>query len=426
MNKTLSITGGRIIDAVANLDQITDLHIADGCVVAIGEAPTDFIADRHIDAAGLIVCAGFVDLSARLREPGETHKASIHSETYAAAANGITHLVCPPDTKPIVDTPAVAELLQQRASFSGFCHVLPIAALTQDLKGTHLAEMGALKTAGCIAVSNALNPIQNTEVLRNAFNYASSCDLTVVIQAADPWLQRGACVHEGAISTRLGLAGLAVEAETIGLARDLLLVEKTGVRAHFGRLSCAASVEMIRAAKVKGLAVSADVSAHQLFLTDMDILEYDSACHVYPPLRSYADQQALRAGLVDGTIDAICSDHQPHEPDAKTQPFPSTASGISALDTLLPLSLRLVDELSVPLAQALAWISSQPAQALQLDGGRIQIGKAANLCVFDATHQALVSPESMHSLRHNTPFLGWYLAGKVHYTVLNGRCVFET
>jgi len=424
---TLSILNGRVIDPVIRFDQVTDLHLSMGKVIAIGPPPAGFIALQQIDATHQIVCPGLIDLSARLREPGAEHKATILSETRAAANNGITTLCCPPDTNPVIDTPAVAELLQHRAISAGMAKVLPLAALTQGLQGQHLAEMGDLKEAGCVGVSNALEPIVNTEILRYALEYASNCNLTVFLQPREPWLGRQGCVHEGAISTRLGLAGIPETSETIAVASYLLLLEAIGgVRAHFCRLSTARAVAMVKEAQARGLPVTTDVSAHQLFLTEMDVSHYNSLCHVYPPLRSQRDKEGLRLGLLQGGIDAICSDHQPHETDAKLSPFAMTAPGLSAVDTLLPLTLRFAEEMKLDWVTALGWVTHRPAQILGIESGTLAIGRSADICIFDPEQPWRLTQQNMHSLGHNSPFLGWEFKGKVTYTLINGEVVYSS
>lgn len=419
----ISIIGGQVIEPASGLNTMTNLYLDQGKLLRIGEPPPGFTAEWEIDAHGQIVCPGLVDLSVRLREPGAEHKGTIISETRAAANNGITTICCPPDTNPVIDTPAVAELLQHRAAASGMAKVLPIAALTQGLKGEHLAEMGDLKEAGCIAVSNVF-PIVNTEVLRHAMEYAANCHLTIFLHAQEPWLGRHGCMHEGAISTRLGLTGIPETAETIEVARTLLLIEMTGVRAHFCRLSSARSVEMVREAQIKGLPITADVSAHHLFLTEMDIDNYNTQCHVSPPFRSQQDRQALREGLIQGGIDAISSDHQPHETDAKLMPFAMSSAGISAIDTLLPLSLRFATEMQLDLCTVLGYLTHKPAQILGIDAGTLTVGQPADICIFDPNFTWHLSPENMHSVAHNSPFLNWEFKGKVTYTIINGKVVY--
>jgi dihydroorotase len=420
----ISLFNGRVIDPATGLDAEIAVHIADGKILALGDAPVNFTPDWTLDLTGQIIIPGLVDLSVRLREPGAEQKGTIASESRAAANSGITSLCCPPDTTPVIDTPAVVELIQQRTANVGMAKVYPLAALTKGLEGTQLSEMGSLKKAGCLGVSNAMRPIINTEVFRHALEYAATHDLTVFLQAQDAYLGQGGCMHESAISTRLGLAGIPEAAETIEVARDLLLIALTEVRAHFGKLSCAQSVDMLKQAQDKGLRVTADVAAHQLFLTDMDVCDYNTHCHVYPPLRSQRDVTGLRQALREGIICAISSDHQPHEPDAKDSPFMMTEAGISAVDTLLPLVLRLAKEMALPLTTVLAWITSEPAKILGIDAGRIAVGSAADLCIFDPQYRWYLESDSMHSAGHNSPFLGWEFIGRVTYTLIDGRVVY--
>ncbi|ALG69264.1 dihydroorotase [Beggiatoa leptomitoformis] len=418
-----SLKGGRVIDPATQLDQVIDIHIANKKIIAIGDAPAHFSADWDIDVSHHIVCPGLIDLSVRLREPGAEHKGTIISETRAAACNGITTLCCPPDTNPVIDTPAVAELLQKRAEEAGMTKVLPLAALTQGLAGQHLASMGDLKEAGCIGVSNATSPIENTEVLRHAMEYAANVDMTIFLHAQDAWLGRAGCVHEGAYSVRLGLAGIPEESEVIDVARNLLLIELTGVKAHFCRLTSGRSVAMIADARSRGLPVTADVSAHHLFLTDLDIGEYNSQCHVHPPLRSERDKIGLRQGLLNGAIQAVCSDHQPHEADAKLTPFALTAAGISGLDSLLPLCLQLATELKVDLSTMLSWLTTQPAHILGISAGSLAINSPADICVINPHLEWTLTEDTMQSIGRNSPFLGWTFMGKVVHTVIDGRLV---
>jgi dihydroorotase len=334
-------------------------------------------------------------------------------------------LVCPPDTDPVIDTPAVANLIQQRAQSAGQARVLTLGAMTQGLEGIQLSEMGALKAAGCIGISNARRPVANTLVMRRAMEYAATHDLTVFLHAEDPWLSNNGCVHEGQVASRLGLPGIPEAAETVAVARDLALIQQTGVRAHFCRLSTAQAVRMVARAQYDGLPVSADVSAHHLHLTEIDISDFDSQCHVLPPLRTQRDRDALREGLVKGTLQAVCSDHQPHEADAKLAPFAATAPGISALESLLPLSLRLVEDKLLNLAEAVARLTYQPARLLRIDAGTLKIGAIADLCLFDPNEQWELSPEAMRSRGLNTPFAGWQFMGRAVMTIFMGKIVFE-
>lgn len=419
-----AICGGRLIDPAHRIDTLSDVFIAEGQIVGIGRPPEGFVADRMIDARRQIVCPGLIDLCARLREPGYEHKATIASETRAAAAAGITTLVCPPDTDPVIDEPAVVELIRRRAKATGKARVLALGALTHHLGGERLAEMAALKEAGCVGISDGGYPVSNTLVLRRALEYAATFDLTVFLTPLDGQLASG-IAHEGPIATRMGLPGIPAAAETGALARDLELIRDMGVRVHFGRLACARSVELIARAQADGLAVTADVAIHQLHLTELDLAGFDSRCHVRPPLRRAQDRDALRAGLVSGVITAICSDHQPHEPDAKQAPFGDTEPGISGLDTLLALSLRLADDDALPLPVVLERLTCGPARILGLDYGQLQTGAVADLCVFDPTLAWQATPPGWHSHGQNSPFLGWELQGQVTHTLLAGQVVYE-
>lgn len=421
----ITIANGRLIDPANGVDGAHDLHVADGRIVGVGQPPSGFRADHVIDARGQIVIPGLVDLRARLREPGHEHKGSIASETRAAAAGGITTLCCPPDTLPVIDIPAVIELIRQRADAAGYARVLTLGALTAGLQGLQLSEMAALKRAGCAGVSNALEPVTNTLVMRRAMEYAASHGLTVFLHAEDAWLRNNGCAHEGTVSTRLGLPGIPEAAETVAVGRELMLVEQTGVRAHFCQLSSARAVQMIARAQHDGLPVTADVTAHHLHLTEMDIGYFNSHCHVRPPLRAQRDRDGLRGALAKGTVSAICSDHQPHDRDAKLAPFPETEPGISALETLLPLSLRLVDEGVLTLDGLIADLTQHPAAILGSDAGTLRLGAAADICIFDPQRLWTVNEDTLLSRGHNTPFVGWELKGRVTHTLLGGRVVYE-
>ena len=424
----LTIKGGRVIDPANSVDQVMDVHIADGKILALGSPPAGFQAARIINADEQVVCPGLIDLRASLREPGRENKATIASETRAAAASGITALVCPPDTDPVIDTPAVVDLINHRAKQSGLTRVLTTGALTQGLNGKQLAEMAALRAAGCVGVSNALQAIESTQVMRRAMEYAASQNLLMFLHAEDPWLAKAGCAHEGEVSVRLGLPGIPEAAETIAVARELQLVEQTGVRAHFCQLSSERAVKMIARAQYDGLPVTADVTAHHLYLTEMDIGFFDSQCHVRPPLRTQRDRDGLREAVKQGVISVICSDHQPHDVDAKLAPFASSEPGISGLETLLPLVLRLVDEDVLTLAEAIARLTQQPAHILglleNLQGGSLSVGARADVCVFDPQQYWEVAPDKLLSQGKNTPFAGWEMKGKVTYTLLAGKLCF--
>jgi len=423
--KRISITKGRVIDPANQVDEITDLHIADGRILKLGPAPEGFTADLSIDATGMVVCPGLVDLSARMREPGHEYKATLQSETRAAIRGGITTLCCPPDTDPVIDTAAMATLVRKSAQRIGNARVLPIGALTKGLQGTQLSEMATLQLAGCAALSNADVPLASTLIERRALEYAATFDILVMLHSEDPHLRNKGCAHEGPVASRLGLPGIPEAAETVAVATSLALAEHTGCRIHFRGLSSGKSVRKLSIAQQQRFPVSADVAVHQLHLTEMDIDGFDSYCHVNPPLRSLADRDTLRQGLADGVIAAICSDHQPHDADAKEAPFPSTATGISGLDTLLPLTLKLVDEGVLELSDALARVTCYPADILGMELGRLTPGYSADICVFDPDRYWKLSEGELVSAGHNTPFIGWEMRGRVTHTLFEGRVVFS-
>lgn len=426
-NKQLSfhIRGGRVIDPANDIDAAGDVFVTRGRIAGLGEPPAGFTADVTLEAGGCVVCPGLVDLSARMREPGHEHKATIATETRAAASGGITTLCCPPDTNPVIDTPAVAELIRLRASESGKARIVTLGALTRGLSGEQLSEMAALRKAGCAGVSNALRPLANNLVLRRALEYAATFDLTVFLYASDHWLANDGCAHEGRVATRLGLPGIPEAAETAAVAHTLALIVETGVRAHFCRLTTGRAARMIARARFDGLPVTADVAIPYLFLSENDLSEFDSQCHVLPPLRTVEDRQQLRDALHSGTFQAICSDHQPHEPDAKMGPFPATEPGISGLDTLLPLALRLVEERILTLPQLIQRLTCGPARILGLPAGTLTVGAAADICIFDPEHTWLLNARSMRSQGHNTPFAGWEMKGRTVHTLLGGRLVYS-
>lgn len=422
----ITISGGRIIDPANRIDRMGSVFIDDGKILSVNESPDGFQPELIIDAAGQIVCPGFVDLCSRLREPGQTQKASIASETRAAAAAGITRLCIPPDTQPVIDTPAVVELIKEKGEQAGYTGLLPVAALTKNLNGDDLASMLALKQAGCIAVSNARQPIGNLLILRRAMEYAATHDLLLFYRPQHPGLCNKGCAHEGAFATRYGLPGIPESAETVALTQCLELVRQTGCRVHFGQLSSARSVMLLQHAKAQNLPVSADVAMHQLHLTEDDMIPFDSAYHVNPPFRTRHDLKTLRQALREDVIDAICSDHQPHDIDAKLGAFPETEAGISSLETLLPLMLKTVDEQALSLMQGIAAISSEPARILGIDSGALTPGRSADICIFDPEMTWTIDAQHWKSRGQNTPFWGQTLKGRVTRTFQQGRQLFQS
>ncbi|WP_137819314.1 dihydroorotase [Pseudomonas sp. 2FG] len=418
------ILGARVIDPASGLDQLGDLYLQDGKIAAIGQAPAGFVAEQSIDAQGLVAAPGLVDLSVALREPGYSRKGSIASETLAAAAGGITSLCCPPLTRPILDTPAVAELILDRARAAGHTKVFPIGALSKGLAGEQLAELVALRDAGCVAFGNGLDSFKNNRTLRRALEYAATFDLCVVFHSQDHDLAEGGLAHEGATASFLGLPGIPESAETVALARDLLLVEQTGVRAHFSQLTSARGAQLIAEAQARGLPVTSDVALYQLILTDEALIDFSSLYHVQPPLRTAADRDGLRAAVRSGVIQAIASHHQPHEADAKLAPFGATEPGISSVELLLPLALSLVQDGLLDLPTLLTRLSIGPAQALRLPAGRLAVGQPADLVLFDPQASTLAG-ETWYSKGENCPFLGHCLPGSVRYTLVDGHISYQ-
>ncbi|MEP6943821.1 MAG: dihydroorotase [Betaproteobacteria bacterium] len=421
----IEIVHGRLVDPRHGVDRKTSLYIAAGKVVALGSAPPDWRASRVIEAEGLVVCAGLVDAAARLREPGLEHKATLESEMEAAVAGGVTSLACPPDTDPPLDEPGLVEMLKHRARSLNRAHLYPVGALTVGLKGTAITEMGELAEAGCIAFSQADAALPDTRMLLRAMQYAATFGYRVWLRAQDPYLARGGVAHDGEVATRLGLAAIPSCAETIALDAICELARVTGASVHIARISSREGVDRVRQAKRSGLALTCDVGANHVHLCDTDIGWFAASCHLVPPLRSSRDRDALRAGLADGTIDFICSDHAPVDDDAKQLPFAESEPGATGLELLLPLTLKWAHDAGVDLSKALSLITSQPARVLGIDAGHLGIGAAADVCVFDPSAWWKVERASLKSQGKNTPFMGWEVAGKVRFTIAGGQVVHE-
>lgn len=421
----IHIRSGRLIDPKNRVDAKQDVFISSGRIAALGRPPAGFRAERAIDAAGLVVCPGLIDLSARLREPGFEYKATLESEMQAAVAGGVTSLACPPDTDPPLDEPGLVEMLKYRAKSLNLVHVYPLGALTWKLEGERLTEMVLLREAGCVAFSHADTPLPDTQVLWRALQYAGTFGFAVWLRPQDDYLARGGVAHDGNVATRLGLPGIPGFAETIALSTIIHLVRATRTRVHLCRLSTAEGVAMVRAAKEEGLPITCDVSAHHAHLSEIDLGYFDSHCRVIPPFRSLRDRDALRAGLVDGSIDAICSDHAPVDEDAKQLPFAESEPGVTGLELLLPLTLKWAEEMRVALPEALATVTSKPAAILGVDAGELSPGKNADLCLFDPGAHVRIIPAFLRSQGKNTPFIGYELPGRVRYTLVGGQVVYE-
>jgi dihydroorotase len=424
----IEIKHGRVIDPANGIDAVQDVYIADGRIAAIGKAPAGFRAEHVIDATGLIVSPGLVDLSARLREPGYEYKATLESELDAAVAGGVTSLLCPPDTDPVLDEPGLVEMLVHRARLLNQSHVYPLGALTVGLKGKELTEMAELTEAGCVGFAQAEEPVQDTTVLMRAMQYASTFGYTVWLRPQDPYLGRGGVAHAGPLASRLGLSGVPVTSETVALHTIFELMRSTGARVHICRISSAAGIELARAARAEGLPVTCDVSAHHIHLTDNDIGFFDPNARITPPLRSQRDRDAIRAALLDGTIDAICSDHTPLDEEEKLLPFGEASPGATGLELLLSLALKWVEEgesSGASLGGAIARITCDAARIAGIEAGSLSVGSVADVCVFDPAVRWKVEPAALRSQGKHTPFLGYELSGQVKHTIVSGRHAFS-
>jgi len=417
---SLHVKGGRVIDPASGRDGVADVFISEGKIVEKLQKP-----DRVIDAKGLVVSPGFIDLAVRLREPGHEYKATLESEMGAAAAGGVTSLACLPDTDPPLDEPGLVDMLRRRAKALSRARVYPVGALTVKLKGESLTEMALLAEAGCVAFSQANEPITDHQVLWRALQYAATFGYPVWLRAQDAALAREGVAHDGEVATRLGLPGIPAFAETIALAAIVELVRATGARVHLCRLSTAGGVEMLRAAKREGLPLTADAGIHHVHLSDMDLGYFDSNCRLEPPLRSPRDRDALSRALAEGVLDCLCSDHTPVDDDGKNLPFAEAEPGATGLELLLPLALKWGEAARLPLAKTLARITSDPARILGVASGRLAPGAPADLALFDPSAPFRVAAESLKSQGKNTPFIGHELAGRVRYTVLAGNVVYE-
>jgi dihydroorotase len=423
------IQGGRIIDPKSGLDAMGDVAVANGRIASLGQVQqaltTNFQPDKVIDAKGCWVIPGLVDLNARLGEPGGEHAHMLQSELAAAGAGGVTSVVCPPDTSPVLDEPGLVEMLKFRAQKRHAARVFPLGALTRGLKGESLTAMLELADAGCVGFGQAEVPIVNTQTLQRAMQYAATHGLTVWLRPQDAWLGKGIAAS-GPYATRLGLSGIPVMAETIALQTIFDLQRSTGANVHLQRISSSAGAALLKAAKADGLPVTADVSMNSLFLIDNDIGYFDSRMRLSPPLRQSRDRDALRAALIDGTIDAIVSDHTPVSEDGKALPFGEAEIGATGLELLLNLTLRFAAEAKITTAQALECVSTRAAKVLAKDSiGHLSLHGQADVVVFDPKALWSVSAQNLLSQGKHTPFSGFEFEGKVKATVVNGHLAYE-
>lgn len=426
------IKNGRVIDPATQFDAVCDVAIAAGRIIGIQKIAPDFAPNRVIDATGCVVAPGLVDLSVRLREPGHEHEGMLESEMAAAATGGVTSVVCPPDTDPVLDEPGLVQMLKFRAQNLHQSRVFPLGALTRNLAGEVLTEMVQLTEAGCVGFSQAEVPLANTQVMQRALQYASTFGYTVWLRPQELHLGKGVAAS-GALATRLGLSGVPVAAETIALHTIFELMKTTGARVHLCRISSAAGLALVRRAKDEGLKVSCDVSIHSLHLTDHDIGYFDSRARLNPPLRQQRDRDALRAGLADGTVDALVSDHTPVDEDAKTLPFAEAEAGATGLELLLSLALKWGQDSGAGLTRALAVLTSAPAGVLggalgtlQASIGRLAEGGVADVCIFDPAAEWTVTADALRSQGKHTPFSGYALPGRVRATIFAGQVAYES
>lgn len=421
--KTL-IKNGRVLDPAHQIDANLDVLVVDGKIAQIA-AGLEVPDAETIDAGGLLVVPGLIDIHVHLRDPGYEYKEDIVSGTRAAAAGGFTAVACMPNTQPVNDNKAVTAYIRQKAAAEGQVRVYPVGCITKGLKGESLAEFGDLQAAGCVAVSDDGRPVTSGEIMRRALEYARSFQLPVISHAEDLSLVGDGVMNEGFVATQLGLRGIPWVAEDAAVARDVLLAEFTGARLHIAHVSTRGAVEIIRAAQRRGVPVTAETAPHYFTLTDEAVRGYDTHAKMNPPLRGAADVQAIRDGLADGTLSAIATDHAPHHVDEKNVEFNLALNGIVGLETALPLTLRLVEEGVLALSDAIARLTIGPARALGLSGGTLEVGQAADITLIDPACKWTLDPARLVSRSKNTPFGGWQLKGAATLTMVDGRVVYQ-
>jgi len=423
-NRKILIMGGHVIDP-GRINGVADVLIDEGRVAALGPHLKIPAGATKIDATGRLVLPGFVDLHVHFREPGFEYKESIQSGAAAAVAGGFTSVCCMPNTKPVNDNQAITEFMLDRARAAGLANVFPIGAITKGSEGKELAEIGDLRRAGCVAISDDGKPVMNSLVMRRAMEYALAFDVPVVDHCEDLHLAEGGCMNEGAISTELGLPGMPAAAEDVMVARNVALAELTGARLHLAHISTEGSVRMVREAKSRGLKITAEACPHHFTITEETVRGYNTSAKMNPPLRTWKDVQAIKEGLRDGTIDVIATDHAPHASQEKQLGFTEAPFGIVGLETALPLTFALVEEGIVSLDSAVDKLSTAPAKVFGLAKGTLAVGADADVAIVDQQEQWEVDPTKFHSKSRNTPFAGWKVKGRVMTTIVGGRVVFE-
>ncbi|MDH4099933.1 MAG: dihydroorotase [Nitrospirota bacterium] len=419
------IKGGRVIDPASGLDKVCDVVIDNGIIVKVGTAGKKTAGCSVIDASGKVVAPGLIDIHVHLREPGLEYKETILTGTEAAAAGGFTAVACMPNTKPINDNRAVTDYIVRKGRDEGAVRVYPIGAITKGSTGEELAEIGDMIEAGAVAISDDGKPVTSSVMMRRAMEYSRNFGITVVSHAEDMSLAEGGVMNEGALSTRLGLRGIPAIAEDIASARDILLAEYTGARLHLAHVSTAGTVRLIREAKQRGIAVTAETCPHYFTLTEAAVDGYNTNAKMNPPLRGEEDVAAIREALRDGTIDVIATDHAPHHYSEKDAEFDQAPFGIVGLETALSLTLSLVRDGVMSLSDALAALTTNPAKALGLPGGSLAVGSAADLVIIDLDAEWEVKPEKFRSKGRNTPFAGWKMKGRAAATIVDGKLVYQ-
>ena len=418
------IKGGHVIDP-GRMNGVADVLIENGKIAAVGPTLAAPAGATVIQAAGQLVLPGFVDLHVHFREPGFEYKETIQSGTEAAVAGGFTTVCAMPNTNPVNDNQAVTEFMLERAKAAGNANLYPIGAITKRSEGKELAEIGDLRRAGCVAISDDGKPVMNSLVMRRAMEYARAFDVPVVDHCEDLHLSEGGCMNEGVISTELGLPGIPSAAEDVMVARNVSLAELTGARLHLAHISTAGSVRMVREAKARGLKVTAEACPHHFTLTEETTRGYNTHAKMNPPLRTSEDVQAIKDGLRDGTIDVIATDHAPHATQEKQQEFTEAPFGIVGLETALSLTLALVEEGVLTLESAVDKLATAPAKAFSLNAGTLAVGAPADVAIVDPTLEWEVDPSRFRSKSRNTPFAGWKVKGRVTTTIVSGRIVYE-